>query len=257
MVLNAASPAEDKRLNQEAFLRAATQLINAHGYSGASVERISAELNVTKGAFYHHNKTATRWSSRALTGPSTSSAMRRTRRCDAQGTASSVSLKRRRRWSGSRWCRRASFGELPALVADLACTDVGVHRTTYQRRVRQPFHRAGAVPGLFVRPPRAACTGSAEDVRGTHAGVIIRFDTGMQLGPEATLHPARLAGLHVASIVSAGSTPSTTSRSMRQHWAVSIQPRTAALFDRTSTAFAEPLAVAFAGRLPLGVAFPV
>lgn len=39
----------------ESFLRAATQLINEQGYRGASVERISARLNVTKGSFYHHN----------------------------------------------------------------------------------------------------------------------------------------------------------------------------------------------------------
>ena len=41
----------------ELFLRAATQLINDEGYHGASVERISAKLNVSKGAFYHHNET--------------------------------------------------------------------------------------------------------------------------------------------------------------------------------------------------------
>lgn len=41
----------------ELFLRAATQLINEEGYVGASVEKISARLNVTKGAFYHHNET--------------------------------------------------------------------------------------------------------------------------------------------------------------------------------------------------------
>lgn len=40
---------------QDAFLRAATQLINELGYHGASVDRISARLNVTKGSFYHHN----------------------------------------------------------------------------------------------------------------------------------------------------------------------------------------------------------
>jgi AcrR family transcriptional regulator len=40
---------------KESFLLAATREINADGYSGASVERISASLNVTKGAFYHHN----------------------------------------------------------------------------------------------------------------------------------------------------------------------------------------------------------
>lgn len=40
---------------QDAFLRAATALINEAGYRGASVERISARLNLTKGAFYHHH----------------------------------------------------------------------------------------------------------------------------------------------------------------------------------------------------------
>ncbi len=38
------------------FLRAATEMINEHGYLGASVTRISARLNVTKGSFYHHNQ---------------------------------------------------------------------------------------------------------------------------------------------------------------------------------------------------------
>ena len=41
----------------ELFLRAATELMNEQGYAGASVEKISARLNVTKGAFYHHNDT--------------------------------------------------------------------------------------------------------------------------------------------------------------------------------------------------------
>ncbi|WP_165843948.1 TetR/AcrR family transcriptional regulator [Phenylobacterium kunshanense] len=41
----------------EPFLRAATGLINEEGYHGASVEKISARLNVSKGAFYHHNQT--------------------------------------------------------------------------------------------------------------------------------------------------------------------------------------------------------
>lgn len=40
---------------QDAFLRAATALINEAGYRGASVDKISARLNLTKGAFYHHN----------------------------------------------------------------------------------------------------------------------------------------------------------------------------------------------------------
>jgi AcrR family transcriptional regulator len=37
-----------------AFIRAATRLINERGYRGASVDRIAAELKVTKGSFYHH-----------------------------------------------------------------------------------------------------------------------------------------------------------------------------------------------------------
>jgi AcrR family transcriptional regulator len=45
------------KASPELFLRAATQLINDEGYHGASVERISAKLNVSKGAFYHHNET--------------------------------------------------------------------------------------------------------------------------------------------------------------------------------------------------------
>lgn len=41
---------------RESFLRVATRLINEQGYRGASVEKISALLNVTKGSFYHHNE---------------------------------------------------------------------------------------------------------------------------------------------------------------------------------------------------------
>jgi AcrR family transcriptional regulator len=44
-------------VSREAFLRAATELINETGHRGASVDRISARLNVTKGSFYHHNAT--------------------------------------------------------------------------------------------------------------------------------------------------------------------------------------------------------
>lgn len=41
----------------EAFLRAATELVNEQGYRGASVTRIAARLQLTKGAFYHHHDT--------------------------------------------------------------------------------------------------------------------------------------------------------------------------------------------------------
>lgn len=50
-------PAVSEQLSRESFLRTATQLINGEGYRGASVDRISSYLNVTKGAFYHHNDT--------------------------------------------------------------------------------------------------------------------------------------------------------------------------------------------------------
>lgn len=39
---------------REAFLLAATRLINELGYRGASVQKIASMLNVTKGSFYHH-----------------------------------------------------------------------------------------------------------------------------------------------------------------------------------------------------------
>jgi AcrR family transcriptional regulator len=40
--------------SRSAFLRIATRLINDIGYRGTSVDRIVAELNLTKGSFYHH-----------------------------------------------------------------------------------------------------------------------------------------------------------------------------------------------------------
>ena len=53
------SPSDESAaaISREDFLRAATRLVNEQGYHGASVERISASLNVTKGSFYHHNET--------------------------------------------------------------------------------------------------------------------------------------------------------------------------------------------------------
>lgn len=39
----------------DAFLRSATVMINQRGYRGASVNRIAAALNLTKGSFYHHH----------------------------------------------------------------------------------------------------------------------------------------------------------------------------------------------------------
>ncbi|MCC2979085.1 TetR/AcrR family transcriptional regulator [Sphingomonas sp. IC4-52] len=45
---------QDSVEGRDAFLHAATRLINELGYRGASVQRIASELNVTKGSFYHH-----------------------------------------------------------------------------------------------------------------------------------------------------------------------------------------------------------
>jgi AcrR family transcriptional regulator len=45
---------EEAEPGREAFLLVATRLINELGYRGASVQKIAAELNVTKGSFYHH-----------------------------------------------------------------------------------------------------------------------------------------------------------------------------------------------------------
>jgi AcrR family transcriptional regulator len=39
---------------RETFLQAATLLVNERGYLGASVQKISEHLNLTKGSFYHH-----------------------------------------------------------------------------------------------------------------------------------------------------------------------------------------------------------
>lgn len=48
---------EGGEISREAFLRSVTELLNDQGYHGASVDKISARLNVTKGSFYHHNAT--------------------------------------------------------------------------------------------------------------------------------------------------------------------------------------------------------
>ena len=50
------APTGQRDMGRETFLVAATRLINARGYRGASVDKISAELKVTKGSFYHHHE---------------------------------------------------------------------------------------------------------------------------------------------------------------------------------------------------------
>lgn len=51
--LTAAAVMDD--VSPDAFLRVATRLINEEGARFATVERISSELKVTRGSFYHHN----------------------------------------------------------------------------------------------------------------------------------------------------------------------------------------------------------
>jgi len=50
-------PAAASDETSESFLRAATELVNEQGYRGASVDKISALLNATKGKFYYYNET--------------------------------------------------------------------------------------------------------------------------------------------------------------------------------------------------------
>ena len=52
-----ASPLQDpaEEPMRASFLKAATLLLNEQGYRGASIDRISARINLTKGAFYHHH----------------------------------------------------------------------------------------------------------------------------------------------------------------------------------------------------------
>ena len=51
------SAAAEIDLPREAYLRTATRLVNDHGVGGASIERIAAQLALTKGSFYHHHET--------------------------------------------------------------------------------------------------------------------------------------------------------------------------------------------------------
>jgi len=52
-----ALPPDADDATRGAYLRAATRLVNEYGYRGASVDRIAAELRLTKGSFYHHHET--------------------------------------------------------------------------------------------------------------------------------------------------------------------------------------------------------
>ncbi|WP_029911755.1 TetR/AcrR family transcriptional regulator [Caulobacter sp. UNC358MFTsu5.1] len=54
-IVAAALPA-DPTAQRWAFYQAATRIINQLGYRGASVDRIGAAVNVTKGSVYHHHQ---------------------------------------------------------------------------------------------------------------------------------------------------------------------------------------------------------
>jgi len=47
---------QEETIDPAAFLRTATRLICRRGYRGTSIDAIAAELGVTKGSFYHHNR---------------------------------------------------------------------------------------------------------------------------------------------------------------------------------------------------------
>ena len=55
-VLDETGAGTGKAIDNAAFLRTATQLICRKGYRGTSIDAIAAELGVTKGSFYHHNR---------------------------------------------------------------------------------------------------------------------------------------------------------------------------------------------------------
>ena len=46
---------ETGEATRDRFLLAAIEVLSTYGYQGASVDKISAKLNVTKGSFYYHN----------------------------------------------------------------------------------------------------------------------------------------------------------------------------------------------------------
>ncbi|MBP8671922.1 MAG: TetR/AcrR family transcriptional regulator [Sphingobium sp.] len=56
--LRPATPPADKAVattdSYSSFLKIATRTLNEVGYKGTSIDRIAAELNLTKGSFYHH-----------------------------------------------------------------------------------------------------------------------------------------------------------------------------------------------------------
>lgn len=47
---------EQNRLKRNAFLRVGSRMFNERGYMGTSLDEVARQLNVTKGAFYHHIK---------------------------------------------------------------------------------------------------------------------------------------------------------------------------------------------------------
>ena len=53
----AETQADITELTRAAYLRTATRLVNEQGLGGASVARIAAQLDLTKGSFYHHHST--------------------------------------------------------------------------------------------------------------------------------------------------------------------------------------------------------
>jgi AcrR family transcriptional regulator len=123
---------EDTSGSNEAFLRAATILVNEQGYRGASVDKISARINVTKGSFYHHNDNKHDLISECF--DRTFSVVRRALRLAENGP-------------GSGWSRACTAAR--ALVRYQLSTDGPLLRSTAVSALPDEAHRDGVRRTLF------------------------------------------------------------------------------------------------------------
>lgn len=176
--------APEAQSTSEAFLRAATALVNEQGYRGASVDRISARLNVTKGSFYHHNDNKLDLISACF---ERSFAVMRQAFVRAEGSA------------GSGWCRAGSA----------ACALV-----RFQLSAEGPLLRASATSALPDQARRDHVQATLHRLTERMTSVVV---DGMVDGSMRPLDPAIAAQTVVAAINAAaeltrwvpGATPAT------------------------------------------------
>ena len=151
-----------------ALLRAATALVNDHGFRGASIERIAAQLELTKGAFYHHLE-----SKEAL-----------------------VSLCFERSFEVIRRAQRDAQAQYPTGARRLADTVIALVR--FQLSAQGPLLRSSARSVLPPEPRR--------ELVERHARLTQRFAVFVLDGmKESVLRPvdASLAGRYVAAMIDA------------------------------------------------------